>query len=121
MAGTGTPLAIEPIEDQGTGVDTTVGSGLPVDRGDLAATADAGDTARAREAQMPRGNQPKGHGNGQPRQQHPKDQPKGCGAGPRHQQDQRRKRSRPQKEPAKNGTKPKGWLCSNKQRRRPQS
>jgi hypothetical protein len=44
---------------------------------------------------MPRGNQPKGRGKGQPRQQHPKDQPKGCGAGPRHQQDKRRRRLRP--------------------------
>jgi hypothetical protein len=95
MAGTGTPSAIEPTEDQGTGVDVTGGSGLPVDRRDLEATADAGDTARARKAQMPRGNQPKGHGKGQPRQQHPKDQPEGCGTGPRHQQDQRRRRSRP--------------------------
>jgi hypothetical protein len=93
--GTGTPSAIEPTEDQGTEVDVTVGSGLPVDRPDLGATADADDTARAREAQMLRDNQPKGHGKGQPRQQHPKDQPKGCGAGPRHQQDKQRRRSWP--------------------------
>jgi hypothetical protein len=93
--GTGTPSAIEPTEDQGTEVGVTVSNGLPVDRRDLGATADTDDTARAREAQMPRGNPPKGHGKGQPRKQRPKDQPKGCGAGPRHQQDKRRRRSRP--------------------------
>jgi hypothetical protein len=102
MTGTGTPSAIEPTEDQGTEVGVTVNSGLPVDRRDLGATADADHTARAREVQMPRGDQPKGYGTGQPRQQHSKDQPKGYGAGPRHQQhpqDQRRRRLQLRRQP----------------------
>jgi hypothetical protein len=100
--GRGTPSAIEPTEDQGTEVDVTVSSGLTVDRRDLEATADAGYTARAGEAQLPWDDQPKGYGMGQQRQRHPKYQLKGCGVEPRHQQhpqDQRGKRRRqPQKQ-----------------------
>jgi hypothetical protein len=102
MTGTGTPSAIEPSEDQGTEVGVTYSSGLPVDRRDLGATAEADHTARAREAQMPRGDQPKGYGTRQPCQQHPKDQPKGYGTVPRHQQhpqEQRRRRSQLLRQP----------------------
>jgi hypothetical protein len=53
------------------------------------------DTARAGEAQVARDDQPRGYGEGQQRQRHPKNQPKGCSTGPRHQQHKQRRRSRP--------------------------
>ncbi len=56
------------------------------------------DTARAGKAQVARNDQHKGYGKGQQCQRHPKDQPRDCGARPRHQQqpqDQRGKRCRP--------------------------
>jgi hypothetical protein len=71
IAGTGMPSAIRPKE-----VDVTVRGGPPAD-GRVRAAASPGDSARAGKAQVARD-----------------DQPRGCGAGPRHQQHKQRRRSR---------------------------
>jgi hypothetical protein len=94
MTGTRTPSAIVPKEEP-AGVDTMSLGGHPADGRDLGAAAGMSDTARAGEAQVARDDQPRGYGEGQQRQRHPKNQPKGCGAGPRHQQHKQRRRSRP--------------------------
>jgi hypothetical protein len=79
--GTGMPSAIEPKKEQAE-VDMIVLGGLPADGRDLGAAASMSNTARAGEVQVAQDDQSKGYGMRRQRQQHPKDQPKGCGAGP---------------------------------------
>jgi hypothetical protein len=97
MTGTGTPSAIVPKEEQ-AGVDMIPHGDNPADGRDLGAAENMIDTARAGKAQVAWNDQHKGFGKGQQRQRHPRDQPRDCDAGPRHQQqpqDQRGKRRRP--------------------------
>ncbi len=84
MTGARTPLAIMPKEEQ-AGVDMLSHDGHPAE----------GRAAMAGEAQVAQDDQPRGSGERQQRKQHPKYQPKGHGAGPRHQQHKQRRRSRP--------------------------
>jgi hypothetical protein len=94
MMGARTPSAIVPKEEQ-AGVDMMLLDGHPAEGRDLGAAAGMNDTARAGEAQVARDDQPRGSGERQQRKQYPKYQPKGHGAGPRHQQHRQRRRSRP--------------------------
>ncbi len=81
MTGARTPSAIVPKEEQ-AGVDMMSLGGHPADGSDLGAAGGMNDTARAGEAQVARD-----------------DQPRGYGAGLRHQQHKQRRRSRPQVAP----------------------
>jgi hypothetical protein len=93
MTGARTPSAIVPKEEHG--VDMMSLGGHPAEGRDLGAAAGMNDTARAGEAQVARDDQPRGYGERQQCKQHPKNQPKGNGAGLRHQQHKQRRRSRP--------------------------
>ncbi len=94
MTGVRTPSAIVPKEEQ-AGVDMMLLGDHPADGRGLGAATGLNDTARPGESQVARDEQPRGSGERQQRKQHPKYQPKGHGAGPRHQQHKQRRRSRP--------------------------
>jgi hypothetical protein len=94
MTGARTPSAIVPKEEQ-AGVDMIPHGDHAAEGRDLGAAATMIDTARAGEVQVARDDQPRGHGERQQRKQHPKNQPKGYSAGPRHQQHKQRRRSQP--------------------------
>jgi hypothetical protein len=89
MAGTRTPSAIVPKEEQ-AGVDMMSLGGHPADGRDLGAAAGMNDTARAGEAQVVRDDQPKRCGAGLRHQQHPQDQ-----RGKRREPPQKQPRLRP--------------------------
>jgi hypothetical protein len=98
MTGARTPSAIVPKEEQ-VGVDMMSQDDTPAEGRDLGLAAGLKDTDRAGKAQVARDDQPRGSGERQQRKQHPKYQPKGHGAGPRHQQQKQRRKSRPQRPP----------------------